>query len=738
MIEENSNSKREIVISKPLAQRMLKQSFVSGKELITLMFKNSFEVYRVDGSLHKIAQIDKSQIGMNISAADYVWSPDGLTFCYSTSKPKVFCYNLGDPSIEKRTISSFNDSRKIVYNLRWFDSKYDILASYDCLRSLEDTEKKSKNPSQNLLESFLKCSYSHVFAMKEILNKIQTLEGLITKGGKITVLSGIDQDWILRLSFNGVLDFGKIQVGKYILLPDETKNMKYEFSNDFSKLYFMYLVQNNSELAGRNRFNLELTIIDCSDFSTHFKEYFLAFFSLQNIKEILSNVRIGYYSSKTTINEIRTKLKNFFGETDVMEEETLNELKNLIQWKSEGDTFLKFFENIDLKRLYELSESINNNFNILIDFFMESFYPSLQRASAYLQDLKHLMTYFECRKIDHINAEYINTMDTHLVAAMKTVHSLIEIIINKKLELKNFCLFCFKWKIKASPNAKNMESEEFRAYNESVFDFEILLKYLSSTKSIFLDDLIFSSEDEPLLKDELVQRSSLSIFDKNFEFEQEILEKELDLVIDKNQANTRSPIRKGLKEILRTVESSLTPLFEDFIKSISNKVTLQSKTTLLEGVGEDFDFDLSKGRDKVVCSSLIQNNLFVYFNLQSDIISVNRPIYLNSNQQVPIHLYSFDYNNFMLSLINISSDATHHRLQRFDLNDFWKDSTPIISEQLNEERVILEKVLKSPFITAHAESSHTVLNVKEITDMKTNFSNMFSVHSEGKLLIIQY
>lgn len=55
------------------------------------------------------------------------------------------------------------------------------------------------------------------------------------------------------------------------------------------------------------------------------------------MKDSLINIWLGFFGVKSILTEIKTKLKNLFGELDLEDPEVLDDLKNVIMFWSNND-----------------------------------------------------------------------------------------------------------------------------------------------------------------------------------------------------------------------------------------------------------------------------------------------------------------------------------------------------------------------------------------------------------------
>lgn len=736
MIEEPSPINRYDILQKALSERPIKQDFVSEKELITLMFENRFEIFRVEHrTLQKISQIDL--MPQTAKAIDFTWSPDSTYICYSSSNPKVYCYNIGDPSLEKRTITLFNDCKTRVSQLRWFDSANYIQNDYDCFKPMEVPDKDRKAPAVSFLESCMKCSYSHFYSVGDGLKKIQAMEHLLNQKQKIAIVSGIDSEMIFRMSFNGALDFIKFPLKDFIESIADIKGLKYEFSPDFSHLHFMYLRADGVQELARPSFRLEQMTLNTSTISVYFKECFFATFLLQMTKEVLANCRFNYFRSKEAFDEVKKAVEVFFGENQLTDYALLSELCGLIKFGKDSDTFLKFFENFDLKKLHTLSETINNNLNIALDVYLECVYPSLQRVSAYWQDLRNLQVFFEVRKLLFLDASKIASLEKELNVMLKVMRNLIDAITNKKIELKNFCLFCFKWKVKASSSMKNNESPEFKYYNEAVVDYELLLKFLSSSRSIYLEDIIGTIYDQAVGTIESENSLPLHLNDKELELEQETLERELEISIDKTNVSPKNPITKTNRELFQSISNfTIQSIIDTFLKGVAAKISLKHRVTLLSGLHEEFQFSFHRNKDETIGINLMADSRVIQLVFNDEYFVCRKPVslgFLNSNS---FHSFSLIVPKSQVAVIDTVPEMNNYRvfISKLPEEEGARDSIKIKIEQSNN--ALLIPLLKEPGVQIMNPDSKGHLGIKEYTDFKSNNKNLLSYLSEGKLAII--
>jgi len=736
MIIESVPITRYDILQKGLSEKPAGQDFASGKELVTLMFENRFEIFRVEQrSLQKIAQIDL--MPQTAKAIDFTWSPDGVYICYSSSNPKVYCYNIGDPSLEKRTFSLFSDCKTRVSQLRWFESANYIENDYDCFKPMEVPEKDRKAPAVSFLECAMKCSYSHLYSVNKGLKKIQAIEHLFGQRQKISVVSGIDSEMMFRISFNCALDFIKLPLKDLIDGIAEAKNLKYEFSSDFSRLHFMFLRSGGVKESARPSFTLEQVTLDTSTITVYFKEYFFATFLLQMTKEVLANCRFNFFRSKEAFDEVKKLVQMFFGETQLTDFAVLNELCELIKFGKESDTFLKFFENIDLKKLNTLSETINNNLNIALDVYLECVYPSLQRVSAYWQDLKNLQVFFDIRKLPFLDGAKIASLERELNAMLKVIRNLIDVITDKKIELKNFCLFCFKWKVKASASLKGNDSPDFKYYCEAVVDYELLLKYLSSSRSIYLDDIIGTIYDQVVGAVESKYSLPLHLNDKELELEQETLERELGFSIEKANVWHSTPITQTNRELFQSISNfTIQSILESFLKGVASKVTLKYRVTLLNAFDEESQFNFTRNKDDSVGVNFMHENRLVQFILSDQELICQRPVALRYLNPDSYYSYSLIQPSNQIAIVDAA------QLQSFRLY------TSKLPEEENAREIaritidasdpaLLSPLLKEVSIHIANPDSKGYLNVKEYTAFRSNNKSLLSFLSEGKLSVIQ-
>lgn len=665
--EPISPLKIQSITSLLFSEEPLKIKFLKSENLIGVQTKKSIEIYRIFPKLQKISEIHENLHSSNCEPNDFNFAKNGKSIIYSNSKKRVFIKTI-EKNENQKPYSLFKKiSTNNLSNFQFVNTKKKIDSKFNCFKgiSFDLNEKEKKN---NRLDDMLNCSFTHLYTFRDNLTKIEFLENLIDNKEKIKVVSAISENGDVNVCFNYVFDFLKIDLKNFI---DVSPNCEFDyvFSNDLKFIYFFGKEKRGG--SDKEIFDLNFFCIDCRFFEMNLEELFFISYNISSIKAIIMNLRLGYFKAKSNFREVSMKIKNFLAELDLDEEENLINFTNFIKLGiCKEEKITSFFEIFGLKKLTDFHEMINNKFDILLDFFRESFLPGLKRISAILQDLKLIDKKYKNENLNFFENNILEETLEYISFGQKSVSKLIKIIFKKITQLKNFFLFLFKKKLKIRNGANSEEEEiQFKQYVQSEVDFENLLEYLRSIESITLKDLLTDFDSSIFTYDKTKKNNNLELTNNSLIDMFKDIRNDLGLKNMKKETKNEIEILNQLSliGIIKEIENRLKKFNPFFEKEILKNFKLHKNRNILKNSETDIFNKILLDDQKNIIFLFSEKNLFY---ILKKISSENFLIKLNLNFLSIKKKHQFSYNEKNNNLYITDNNNNNNFLFVLNLNQF--------------------------------------------------------------------
>lgn len=521
---------------------------LKGSNLLGVASEKRLLIHRVDpGALGKFFEFEDRGTSNTDSIADFVISPAADQVFISFEKGRAFCVDTEETDPEKRQIQIFQTATAGCSQSFWTELNHEFGGSFDCFRPV-GSARVAKNV-KNYLHEYIKPSFSHVFADKNNLLRIQNLEDLAERRGKMNVLTAVESGEKLRGCFNGILEFMEIELSKLIPVK-KVESLKYFWLNDFKTLGFLWREKRDS-----NQWVLVGCKADVSAFESHLREVFLVAWMLANLKESDSNLKLGVFKSRTTLKTHKDALKNWFPEAIRDDPELASSLCEFaVTGKTEKKALVTFLKELELKKMLGLAENIGKFLKSLFEFFLECVISQYQRMAIFIRDLRQINEFMSVKKAVFLPEKELKELELLVQSEMETAQRIVSKIVRKKLELRNFFLFCFKARFQLSGKAK--DSNEYQNLHESIVDYPLLIEFLKKKESLFLDD--FNGEFNNVA---LSAKNPIKPFDLLLESGMEqslaVLANELEVNSGMTAEESNVPITAGFFQIMNEISSKL-------------------------------------------------------------------------------------------------------------------------------------------------------------------------------------
>lgn len=700
--ESPSNLKNIIALN--IKEKVIKAEFLINSNLLGIVFPKSLAIYRIDSNFNKIFEYQERGFGNDDYIVDFAFSPSGQKVCLTFQKGKTICLNIENQDSEKRQTQIFSNSSDPSMFIHWTSTKNVIQTNFDCFRMIkEDQNLKSQ---KNYLYNYVKPSFSHVFADKGNLLKIQAFEDMMENAGFFTILSMFEQNKKIKLSFDGILEFSETDLSNYFPI-ELLSNMRYFWLDDYKSLNIIGINPTSD-----NQFcSLVLYSLDTSNFNQYMREIFSFSWILGNLKESDTNIKLGIFKSRTILKTQKEAFSNWFSETLRHNQDLPHIIKYFAQTgNTKSDDLFNFLKEIDVKMMLNLAENMNKFLKSLFEFFFECIYSQYQRIGAFLRDLKNASIQLKSKNVILLPLCEIIELEVLIENVIQTTEIVIKKILHKKLQIKNFFLFCFKSKFKLS--GKTKDRTEHKNFHDAIVDFELLFEFLSSRESMFLDDLNADYNNVCLIN---VNKNVSSLFTlpKNINQELEVLMTEIGVKKPKNEVIKEQNL--GFFQIVNEISSKLKSVSSYFY---ANSLLIKSnhkKHDLVEKIPLDFKFncECDQSEKALVC----------YF--KEGFFHVNQ---ISANSQNLVSSFRILTNHSVQSWVDfrVSLDST------FLFIDFEKETSIYRVFFLD-----LTSNLSSNHKNGQFAKLDMTFNVPEVSLFQWNQKNLFLLNGQNQLTVIE-
>ena len=682
---ESGQDQISLVASRTCPQPLSKISIVKGDSVAAAVSKSGVEILRVFPAPQKIFELTSLELGADVSPLDLAIDREGKTLFVSTSKPKVFSTSLEESVGDKKQSVIFADARTPIARLSctgtgtFFDN---------VLNPFKQSSPESEFP--NLLDRHFQCSFAHIFALKENLNRVQNLESAFKQGQEVAFFSGLEDFATLRVSLQGVTDFFRLNL-RNLCDIGEFANADYCFSASLDEL----LVASADDGAE----SVKLSLVSLDFLHSHMKESLGINYNLVFCKEILTNLKLGFFAAKNALGDISKRLKSYLEDLNLETEEGAKNLSSYIRLGSRKFAAIgKFLEDLDFRKLNELHDSICASYLTVLDFLNETFIPGMRRISVHFEFAKRIMEVIGTREHPFFCKENVSKFEHLLVLIQKAVAMAVERLIDKKISLKNFFLYLCKCRMKQSSIQLDSYNKQFL---ESTVDFSLLIEHIKTPESIFLEDAIKLMDTFPLVTDDEPSHEPSSS-----DFLAQVSQ-ELGIVIEKTEEAIPSN-DKGLLANIRELDGVFVHIFEEFSQRLASKAFVRYHREFeVPGGVLSFETKRFEGSESLL-SVLSESELILVKVGKQDLVKEIRVALPK-----PLQVFNFDPSTKKLCFV-------------------FRNESSLYAIELTEEDLAKEKLILS-----QSKAKRFDLGSKEIGAIASNQAGLTAISAYKKLMFFQ-
>ena len=687
-----------MISAKNFENPIQKYKFYPNQSILVILNNFGLDIYRTLPEFEKVFTITP-QLLNNKQVIDFTIDQYSKQIVVSTNKPKIHVFEISENN-DFKPFTAFNPVSTNINKMRIFKTKLNVEACFNNFRAIYDGDYKNEvSAKKSPLDIIFKSSFTHLFTMAENFNKIQKLEHMIIQNSPIYVLTVLD-DKRLRFAFNSITEFLNIDTSGFIDKEDY-RIVDFDQNETLNKLRLIY---KGKEETG-------IIQLDMKKLSQNITECFYLNYSLMIIKEMTLNLKLGFFNTKNKFKEVKKQLLIFLENIELEEdEENIVTLRQFIKFGVlNNPKFLDFFENIDMKKLNELYKSINQLFDVVIDFFTESLLPGFDRIRLVVSNLKGMMESLDSNTLGNFDVKKLEDFSKNFFALSKSIQKLFTMINDKKLHVLNFLLFLFKMKIKTINSLSYLENPETRAFYESLLDYEFLLNYLSSEESIFLDDLI-GSFDQTALYQEQTENNNIPLSD---ELSKKFKELEMKIHIsEKASVQTNSDGMKeeqSIKTLFQKIDTNVNSLMKELKMMFGNNISKDYQVSF----GENINYiDLGRYNNNTKLFIIERTDSFFFFKMTEKQTTFTKIVVKELNSR---KITGFRYNNItnrlILMLMSVNEGKTE--VKEIFLNDLnfeifeAKESKQLINTlntlKPNETRLLKSSLYIDPQLKGHID-----------------------------------
>lgn len=674
-----------LVASRTCPQALSKISIVKGDSVAAAMSQSGVEILRVFPAPQKIFELSSVELGAEVSPLDLAIDREGKTLFVSTSKPRVFSTSLEESIGDKKQSVIFADARTPIVRLSctgtgtFFDN---------VLNPFKQSSPESEFP--NLLDRHFQCSFAHIFALKENLNRVQNLESAFKQGQEVAFFSGLEDFATLRVSLQGVTDFLRLNL-RNICDIGEFANTDYCFSASLDEL----LVASADDGAE----SVKLSLVSLDFLHSHMKECLGINYNLVFCKEILTNLKLGFFAAKNALGDISKRLKSYLEDLNLETEEGAKNLSSYIRFGSRKFAAIgKFLEDLDFRKLNELHDSICASYLTVLDFLNETFIPGMRRISIHFEFAKRIMEVIGTRQHPFFSKENVNKFEHLLIFIQEAAAVAVEKLIDKMISLKNFFLYLCKCRMKQSSIQLESYNKQFL---ESTVNFSLLIEHIRTPESIFLEDAINLMDTIPLVTDdEPAQEPRTSDFLAQ-------VSQELGVVIEKAE-EAFPPNDKGLLSSIRELDGVFAHIFEEFSQRLASKAFAKSHQEFeVPGGVISFETKRFEGSDSLLSILSESELILIQVGKQGSVKEIRFGL--------PKPLQSFDFDPFTLKLFFV----------------FRNESSLYVIDLTEEDS------RKGKLILDHSKAKRFDLGSREVGAIASNQAGLTAISAHKKLMFLQ-
>jgi hypothetical protein len=346
------------------------------------------------------------------------------------------------------------------------------------------------------------------------------LEKLLTKS-RVSILSAFLDSGKVNFSINGLVDFFSIDLNTHIEL-DNIEKIKICLASDFSSLQILVPYQANSKEIKLTQLGLDLSALKSS-----LPEILRLMIRAAYFREIGVNLRVCYEKMRMSFGDVQRKVKGFLMDLELEDDPMmLSKLKQFIATGTQTEKINDFFKNLSVKKISQTRDYLSTFIKDLRALLLDTFKAGLSRMSVLLSFLKAAQpTLFD-------------SLDQLVKQAFFVLDSIISKCVAKEIQIRNFCIFLYRSKLKTISPKKVCEYEDENLSSERL-DHLQLMNLLESKESLYLKDLLeiivktkmsgdFSQKHSPTFAENLTAGFNDKNLDKDF---QDLL-KEIDINVD--------------------------------------------------------------------------------------------------------------------------------------------------------------------------------------------------------------
>jgi hypothetical protein len=233
-------------------------------------------------------------------------------------------------------------------------------------------------------------------------------------------------------------------------------------------------------------------------------------------REIAVNLRVCYEKMRMSFQDIQRKIKAFLMDLELEEDPmVLIKLKQFISTGTQTEKINDFFKNLSVKKISETRKFLSDFIIDIRSLLLDTFKAGLSRMMVLLSFMKSAQP------------GLFDSLDELVQQAYFVVDAIISRTVAKEIQIRNFCTFLYRSKLKTIAPKKVCEYEDEKMSNERL-DHLQLMNFLESKESLYLKDLLdiivksklsgdFSQKHSPTFKEHLTTNLEKNNLDADFE-----------------------------------------------------------------------------------------------------------------------------------------------------------------------------------------------------------------------------
>jgi hypothetical protein len=480
-----------LVGEKVITYEIKNMVWCNNMDLVAIVTKeNLLEVYRIF-KIQKIFQIEE-QVDITFT----LFSPDGKLLIYMNQdgSHKIVKTENGEVlfHVKKSTTTIPSEPIMPVISANW--------VVYNKIKSINYL-----NPFKQYatLDQLIFPLGPHIFSDKHNLAKLNYFSEI---SEEFTMVIMNDDKANSMLSINGIFPVAKYNVIDLIFNDEKMKLMTSDIiynyiKNDVSESYILLSLK-SPELPNSKLFivNVETNILAFYKDEINMLGYLLSY-----VEEHMNYIKNTFHSILGQLKEIQ---KNFYSKIAILEDciksnnntssNPIAELANYLKTGALSSSLSQYFskELYDCKILQKMDETINNTFNNIQDFVMESILNAIERVLVllnYLENCAKEETYL----LLGLELEDLKKFSDYLVKLHLKSDQFLNDVTEAKINVRNLIVWMNKCVLKNMENETEIENS--KSYlNKFSFDLDRLYHLLEDDNLFYMKHLFEYFQDNQL------------------------------------------------------------------------------------------------------------------------------------------------------------------------------------------------------------------------------------------------